>query len=88
MTPISQAWIRTKENPLSTPNLRLDSIAYVLLALAVVAGCTGLAKAQGIANTIPAHALPENAHLDFSRNDWDCYQPYRRRQSTCALGRP
>ncbi len=29
--------------------------------------------------------VPENAHLNFSGHDWDCNQPYRKRQDGCTL---
>lgn len=29
--------------------------------------------------------IPENAHLDYSGNDWDCNEPYRKRDGKCTL---
>jgi hypothetical protein len=29
--------------------------------------------------------VPENAHLDYSGNDWECNQPYLKRAGGCAL---
>jgi hypothetical protein len=28
--------------------------------------------------------VPENAHLDFSGNDWECDKPYSKRSDRCA----
>jgi hypothetical protein len=28
--------------------------------------------------------IPENAHIDYSGNDWECNEPYRKRQGRCA----
>jgi len=50
---------------MNTINPRLDRIAYALMALMVVAGSTGLARAQGIADTIPA-----NASANTYRKGW------------------
>ena len=29
--------------------------------------------------------LPQNAHVDYSGNDWDCNPPYRKQQGKCVL---
>jgi hypothetical protein len=28
---------------------------------------------------------PENAHINYSGNDWDCNQPYRQQGDGCVL---
>jgi hypothetical protein len=28
--------------------------------------------------------IPENAHIDYSGNDWECNEPYQKRQGKCA----
>jgi len=50
---------------MNTIKPRFDRIAYALMALMVVAGSTGLARAQGITDTIPA-----NASANTYRKGW------------------
>jgi hypothetical protein len=30
--------------------------------------------------------LPQNAHLDYSGNDWDCDPPHQQRDGACVMG--
>ena len=40
---------------------------------------------QRVNDSCIAVALPDNAHLNYSGNDWDRSKPYRKRMEGCVL---
>ena len=65
---------------MNTIKPRFDRIAYALMALMVVAGSTGLARAQGIADTIPA-----NASANTYGKGWQCDRGFRKDDGACVV---
>ena len=40
---------------------------------------------QEVDSSCIAVLVPEHAHLDYSGNDWDCDDPYRKQRDHCEL---
>ena len=40
---------------------------------------------RAVKDACVALEIPDNAHLDSSGNDWDCNEPYRKRDGKCTL---
>ena len=65
---------------MNTSNQGPGLAAYALITLMVLAGFTGLARAQGIANTIPA-----NASASTYGYGWQCDGGFRKKDGACVV---